>query len=689
FDLVLFRSLHNGPALAEVLDATIRAVSAQQATPPALVSDKIALLVQLFRERRCLLILDNLESIMQPGVLTGTYRAGYAGYGELLLGLSERAHGSCLLLTSREKPAELGPLEGRNAPVRTLHLHGLADSACQTILMAKDIAATATEVQALAHAYGGNPLALTLVAEPIRELFGGDVSAFLAAGDPFFNGVDQLLDQQIRRLSAIERDVLNWLAIGREPMEIAALRARSTLIAEPRAWLQTLVALRARHLIERGENGATFTLQPVVMEYITAQLIEAMLKEIVVGIPDMLRRYAVLLAQAPEYVRQSQERVIAQPLLNQLGVSLKSRQLVEAQLAQVLAAVRMLPRVEQGYGGGNVLNLLVQFGSNLRGYDFSHLNIWQANLADVELPEVDFRGADLTGSRFTEAFKTIVPVAFSPNGDYLATGSIDGEILLWRVADKQQIGLFQGHTGPVNTVAFSRDNRILASGSSDGLIMLWSVGTGARLATLSGHGSRIWSVAFGPDSRLLASGSDDQTIKLWSITSGTCLATLAEHSAAVASVAFSPDGATLASASHDPKPTIKCWDVATRTCVATLSGHTADIWSVAFSPDGEILASGSADLTIKLWSVATGAQRATLRGHTARIRAVAWSPNGATLASGSMDQTVKIWNIAALHLHAGRAAIDADAASGVCRATLAENTGPVNGIAWSTDGDTL
>src|SRR5207248_7196607 len=107
-------------------------------------------------------------------------------------------------------------------------------------------------------------------------------------------------------------------------------------------------------------------------------------------------------------------------------------------------AVRALPRIEQGYGGGNILNLLIALGRGVRGYDFSGLNIWQAYLADVELPDVDFSRADLTGALFTETFKTIVPVVFSPDGRYLAAGGINGEIWLWRVADRQQIGLFQG-----------------------------------------------------------------------------------------------------------------------------------------------------------------------------------------------------------------------------------------------------
>src|SRR3712207_4011402 len=94
FDVVLFRSLRNAPPLTEVLDQTIRAVSDQQAIPSEQLPAKLALLVQLLRERRCLLMLDNVESLMQPGVVTGTFRSGYGDYGELLRALSERDHQS-------------------------------------------------------------------------------------------------------------------------------------------------------------------------------------------------------------------------------------------------------------------------------------------------------------------------------------------------------------------------------------------------------------------------------------------------------------------------------------------------------------------------------------------------------------------------------------------------------------------
>ncbi|KAJ4375750.1 hypothetical protein N0V85_009017, partial [Neurospora sp. IMI 360204] len=162
----------------------------------------------------------------------------------------------------------------------------------------------------------------------------------------------------------------------------------------------------------------------------------------------------------------------------------------------------------------------------------------------------------------------------------------------------------QGHSSDVGSVAFSPDGQRLASGSVDETIKIWDPASGSCLQTLEGHSGSVSSVAFSPDGQRLASGSYDDTIKIWDPASGSCLQTLEGHSHCVDSVAFSPDGQRLASGSRDS--TIKIWDPASGSCLQTLEGHSYSVDSVAFSPDGQRLASGSSDETIKIWDPASG-----------------------------------------------------------------------------------
>ena len=149
------------------------------------------------------------------------------------------------------------------------------------------------------------------------------------------------------------------------------------------------------------------------------------------------------------------------------------------------------------------------------------------------------------------------------------------------------------------SVAFSPDGQLLASGGKDKIIKLWDVATRRELRTLSGHRGWIRTIAFSPDGRWLASGSDDKTVRLWDVATGRELRVLTGHTHHVRDVAFNPDGRWLASGSEDK--TVKLWDVATGREVRTLTGHTDMVNAVAFSPDGHLLASGSGDDTIKLW----------------------------------------------------------------------------------------
>jgi WD40 repeat protein/RNA polymerase-binding transcription factor DksA len=230
-------------------------------------------------------------------------------------------------------------------------------------------------------------------------------------------------------------------------------------------------------------------------------------------------------------------------------------------------------------------------------------------------------------------------VSFSPDGKFLASGSLGKTVKVWDVGSWQEVATLR-HGDIVTSVSFSPDGKFLASGSLDKTVKVWDVGSWQEVATLR-HGDAVLSVSFSPDGKFLASGSSDKTVKVWDVGSWQEVATLRGHGDPVSSVSFGPDGKFLASGSSDK--TVKVWDVGSWQEVATLRGHEDPVSSVSFSPDGKFLASGSDDKTVKVWEVGSWREVTTLKGHENRVRSVSFSPDGKFLASGSLDETVKIW----------------------------------------------
>src|SRR5205085_1432648 len=291
--------------------------------PPGLLA-RLGLLLELLRARRGLLVLDNLETVLEPSERAARYRTGYEGYGEVLRQLGESRHQGCLLLTGREALPELGVLAGAAAPVRTLRLGHLDLEASRALLQDKGLEGDDAAWQHLVSRYGGNPLALKVVGQTIAELFGGQIAAFLTYAaetqGAVFGGIRRLLEEQVARRSRLEQSVLSWRAVEREPVGVAALAADLGPGAGPGgAVLEALEGLGRRSLLERGAQGGTHTLQPVVLEYVGERLVAALAQEIVAGQPVLLRSHAVVQATRKDYVRQSQERLLAWPLLAQLG----------------------------------------------------------------------------------------------------------------------------------------------------------------------------------------------------------------------------------------------------------------------------------------------------------------------------------------------------------------------------------
>jgi len=222
----------------------------------------------------CLLLLDNAESILREGDRTGSYREGYEGYGQLLRCVGETPHQSTVLLTSREKTRGLTTKEGEKLSVRVLQMTGLPTAAGREILQARgDFSGSEFEWRLLIEHYGGNPLALKMMAPIIQDLFNSNISKFLELlkqSPLVFDDIRNLLDQQFNRLSDLEKEVMYWLAINREPMTLTELQAEFVLKLRESEILETLASLQRRSLIDKRPSG--FTQQPVIMDYVGEKL---------------------------------------------------------------------------------------------------------------------------------------------------------------------------------------------------------------------------------------------------------------------------------------------------------------------------------------------------------------------------------------------------------------------------------
>ncbi len=668
FEYVIWRSLRNAPPLEDILADCIKFFSNQQQTDLSEdVSRRITLLIDYLRQHRCLMILDNAETILRSD-RAGYYLDGYEGYGELIQRVGETDHQSCLLLTSRERPKELNLIESKTTPVRSLQLTGLEQVEGREILTDMGLSAPEETLNDLIDRYIGSPLALKLVSSTIQTLYSGDITAFLKDAATTIGYVRDPLEQQFERLSEREREIMYWLAINREPVSLPELREDIVRLVSPQELLEALEALQRRSMIET--SSGRFTLHPVVMEYITDQLIKRLCKEITAGVIELFQSHTLIKAQAKDYVRESQTQLILKPVVDRLLTAL-DKEGVEDKLRRILSNVRHARPQKPSYAPGNVLNLLVQLGSNLSSYDFSNLTAWQVYLRGIELHDVNFAYADLDRSVFTETFGGIISVSFSPDGTLLAAGTANGEIRVWRIINGQPLLTCRGHTDLVRSVAFSPNGQSLVSGSNDQTVRLWNVDTGQCLKVLQGHTGRVRSVAFNTDGDRLVSSSSDRTVRLWDVNTGQCLKTLRGHTRSVRAVAFSLDGRMLASGSFDQ--TVRLWDVSTGQCLKILQGHTDRVWSVAFNTDGDSLVSSSSDRTVRLWDVNTGQCLGTLRGHTRSVRAVAFSPTGKMLASGGTDRTVRLW----------------DVNTGQCLKTLQGHTDRVWSVVFDPDGDTV
>jgi WD40 repeat protein len=268
----------------------------------------------------------------------------------------------------------------------------------------------------------------------------------------------------------------------------------------------------------------------------------------------------------------------------------------------------------------------------------------------------------------------VTALAFSPDGWYLVSGSLDGTIRLWDVRSGQEVAILRGQLHPVTDLAVSPDGKRVASTGATplfpdegGVLKIWDRAADTGVLTLQ-TASAIDAVVFSPDGKRLFTAGNG--VQLWDVTTGERLRELCPAGEFVERLALSPDG-KLVAVTDGEKRTVSLCDALTGHEVRRLAGHPNKITYIAFSPDGRQLAAASGDGTVRVWNAETAEQLLLLAGHPEGALWVAFSSDGRRLATRGSESGLMVWEV-----ETGRRLV-----------TLPQNR--VSTVAFSPDGQQL
>ncbi len=267
FEEIVWQSLGCQRSVVEFIDRNLIASLKIEALPepPLDLEARLSLLLEYFREHRCLIILDDLDRLFSSGTLAGNYTEEYREYRELFRRIWEINHQSCVLLLSREEPSELAAIARKNSLIHTLQLDGVGAGG-REIFRANGVRDEEQWDDAIEY-LGGNSAYLESVSIVIKKLFGGKVGEFCKYEELFLTEeIASRLTHQFSRFSCSEREVMRLLATETMPVKISTFIG--SLNISPADIGNAIVSLVRRGLIERTEtdDGTFFSLKSIVKQ---------------------------------------------------------------------------------------------------------------------------------------------------------------------------------------------------------------------------------------------------------------------------------------------------------------------------------------------------------------------------------------------------------------------------------------
>jgi len=260
FDIIIWKNIKLSPSLDSILTEILTSIN-----PDSVLTDnKLTQILNLFRDQKCLIILDDIQELFIKEKSAGQYKSEYRDYQPFLTMITETEHQSSLILISQEKCQEMISLDEELYPVKCLDLEGLDSIEILKNYGLQDQDSWST----LNQLYEGNPVYLKDIASLIKKIFSGKVSEFLQENSLIITeGIKSRLNQIFERLSLIEQQIIIELSQDNHPVSREDLRERLSLSSMD--LINGLDSLTKRYLIKIIESDQVlFSLSPVVREYI-------------------------------------------------------------------------------------------------------------------------------------------------------------------------------------------------------------------------------------------------------------------------------------------------------------------------------------------------------------------------------------------------------------------------------------
>lgn len=499
-----------------------------------------SLILRWLNQKRCLVVLDNLETLLESGQSDAETQwiSGSENYEILLRQIEETRNRSCVLITTRELPKPLRHAGPNAGSVRVRELSGLRPKAFQSVFCHNnDFTASKTSWANVAARYDGNPLAAQLVANYVEELFDGDIGLFLEKEKQMLPEYEQLLDFHIKRLPGLEKEIIYWLAINRRPVSVYEIREDLLDSLSRSDVVNSVQSLRRRIPIEQA--GEDLTVQPVLMEYLTLRLARKVGKLVSLSDEQMndtvskllvddvacgfanndfskLDRFSLMKAFAREHVRESQYRTVVGQTVARLIRYAGSRDLAIEFLRNLLEHSRELARKRHSYLPSNILTLLQALEADLEGLDLTELTILQAYLALKPLRRVCFDQAIFVRSVFVQRIGAVLAIDLQRKGAWLASGDTANSVRVWNIENQQLAAIFSDNRSWLKSVRFINDDSLVAGGH-DAAIRIYDIPR-RHLSRCREAAHDDWINDIGVSSSQdyeVFSASDDCTVKCW------------------------------------------------------------------------------------------------------------------------------------------------------------------------------